>query len=93
MSDQALGWLLILAICWSAISGMMSIWIALLLRNRLFDLESMVIWKWSEAPWWTRIDEDETFHMNLAKRVQALESAREFSRAASGQSISTNTEN
>jgi hypothetical protein len=74
-------------------SGMIFIVSVILLRNRLFDLESMVIWKWSEAPWWTRMDEDEAFQTHLANLTQARASQVDDCRLNASQSGTTVAEN
>jgi hypothetical protein len=74
-----------------AVSGAMNTFSLILLRKRLFDLESMVIWKWSEAPWWTRLDSD--FQTACANFVRSRECQR-FERSANvSQSGVTLTEN
>ncbi|PQA72226.1 hypothetical protein C3731_17665 [Brucella oryzae] len=62
-------WLLIAVALFSMIAGLMNIVSVIFLRNRLFDLESMIIWKWSEAPWWTRIEPENSFQANLAQTL------------------------
>ncbi|MBV2144246.1 hypothetical protein KUG47_12150 [Falsochrobactrum sp. TDYN1] len=57
------------AAIFAALAGVINIVSVILLRNRLFDLESMIIWKWSEAPWWTRILPESTCQDHLANKV------------------------
>ncbi len=67
---------LVIASFCSIVSGLIHIVCVILLRNRLFDLESMIIWKWSEAPWWTKRAPDEDFMIHLANLIHNLECQR-----------------
>lgn len=68
------GWFSVFAVsvmCFSAaVSG--TLIVALIrLRKDVLTFESMVMWKWTEAPWWTRAESDfqASLETNLRKRA------------------------
>src|SRR5690625_4758666 len=87
MMAQLSVWFVLAAALFAIIAGLMNILSVIALRHRLFDLEAMVMQKWSEAPWWTRRDSD--LHTTLANQVLSLAGHRCCCRCSCSQSRTT----
>ena len=77
--------------CISAAASGILIVALIRLRQDVASFESMVIWKWTEAPWWTRSDSD--FHAAIASHIRNRESHFCCCRCMAGQSGVTTKEN